>query len=211
MSILQFVSTRLRNPFVVFCLLAFLAGAAGRAFAHGGEDHGDEKPKTTANAKGLISHTARLGAYELMLKHPALEPNAATGARLFITEFATNNPATNIEAAVEIQSSDGAALSVALEKTEDAGTYNLKIPALSAGTYTIRAKLTYAGETDTAAFSGVDVKSAPADTAAGGASFGRDALIYVVGAIVLGLFGVLFYFVWRMPDARGTEKETVSA
>jgi hypothetical protein len=39
-------------------------------WAHGGEDHGDQNPKTTSNEKGTVSHSTRLGDVELMIKHP---------------------------------------------------------------------------------------------------------------------------------------------
>ena len=70
--------------------------------AHGGEDHGDAKPKTTANAKGVVSHSTRLGELELMVKHPAMEPDKPTTGLLFITKFETNEPFKAVDAKVEI-------------------------------------------------------------------------------------------------------------
>jgi len=87
----------------------------------------------------------------------------------------------------------------------------VKFPALPQGTYTIRANLTYGGETDTATFSGVQVQNAPTTSAQSGASWLNTALLYLIGAVVLGLFGILFYFVWRMADDKQVGEETVSA
>ena len=41
----------------VFAVL--LSASPISILAHGGEDHGDQKPKSTANAKGIVSHSAR--------------------------------------------------------------------------------------------------------------------------------------------------------
>lgn len=200
-------------------LVAFwFFGNAAPVFAHGGEDHGDAKPKTTASDKGTISRTARLGEYELTLKHPALEPDTATAARLFITKFQTNEAIDKATAQIEIESANGAAsatTAVAVEKTDIAGTYSVKIPALPEGVYAVRAKLTFNGETDTATFSGVEVKTQTAeaaDSTANGMSWARTALIVFVFALVLGLFGGLIYFVWRYAETGGEtyKEETVS-
>ncbi len=39
-----------------FLLLFFVAGNISQIFAHGGEDHGDAKPKTETTDKGTVSH-----------------------------------------------------------------------------------------------------------------------------------------------------------
>ncbi|MGI8493947.1 MAG: hypothetical protein ACR2L1_01375 [Pyrinomonadaceae bacterium] len=184
-------------------------GNAAQVFAHGGEDHGDEKPKVATTTKGTVSHTARLGDLEIMLKHPTLAPDTASDARLFITKFQTNEAFAAVNPAIEIESANGAVTQAVVEKTDTAGSFNVKIPALPNGTYTVRAKIAYNGETDTAVFSGVEVAPPAAETA-GGASWLNTALLFVVGATVLGLFGLLFYFVWRMAGEKQIGEETVS-
>jgi hypothetical protein len=178
-------------------------------FAHGGEDHGDQKPKATTSNKGTITRTARLGEYELTLKHQFLEPDMTTSAKLFVTKFQTNEPIETGNAAIEIESASGSAMEAAIEKTETAGSYNVKIPALPRGTYTVRAKLTYGGETDTATFSSVEVAPMPA-AAESTLSWARTALIGFVFALVLALFSGLIYFVWHFADGDSIKEETVS-
>lgn len=195
---------------VVLSSLVFLAGVSSIA-AHGGEDHGDEKPKTATTAKGTVLHTSRLGEFEVTLKHPALEPDTATTARFFVTRFETNEPAENANPAIEIEAANGAVTQAETEKTDTAGSFIVKIPALPEGVYTVRTKLTYGGETDTATFSGVEVSHAAAETAAVGAGWLGTVLLFLAGAIVLGSFGVLFYFAWRTADKKQIGEETVSA
>lgn len=198
---------------LLLSLMLGLLGNVSTVSAHGGEDHGDEKPKTATTDKGTVSHTSRLGGYEIMLKHPALEPDTATSARFFVTKFETNEAAENAAPAIEFESANGAVTQAEIEKTDAAGSFLIKIPALPEGDYTIRAKLTYGGETDTATFSGVEVSHAAETAGAGNASswFGTS-LLFLTGAIVLGLFAGLFYWAWQMA---GKEKiggeEAVSA
>lgn len=174
-----------------------LTGGSSFAFAHGGEDHGDEKPKTETTTKGTVSHTTRVGDLELMIKHPELQPDTATSARLFVTEFATNAPADKAAPTVEIESSNGAVTPVTVEKTDAVGSFALKIPALPAGTYTMRAKLTFNGETDTATFSAVEIKAPVAVSAEGFSAWAQTAAAALAALLILSLFGALVYFALR--------------
>ena len=178
-------------------------------FAHGGEDHGEQKPKSTANAKGIVTHSARIGDFEVMIKHQVLEPDVATSGRLFITKFETNEPFKNAVASVEIESANGNVSLTDVEAVEQPGIYNVKIPALPEGTYTMRTKLSYDGETDTATFSGIEVK--PAVAAAAETSWLTNALIGIVFSLVVFLLGGLILFVWRFAGSPAANKEALSA
>jgi len=201
--------------FTILVVLFLLAGNAPQILAHGGEDHGDSQPKTTTNEKGTISHTAHLGGFEIMLKHPWLEPDTATSARLFITKFETNEAVNEVTPAVEIESPNGSVTEAVVEKTDMVGSYNLKFSALSQGTYIVRIKLTYNNETDTATFSGVEVKTQPIISVEGEMSWARTLLIAFIFTVVVALFGGLVYFVWRYAGSsskpRPVREETVSA
>jgi hypothetical protein len=200
------------------CLLALFAFAvifsaqAVAIYAHNGEDHGDEKPKVATAVKGTVSRSARLGEFEITLKHPELEPDTATSARLFVTRFQTNE-AVGIDAAaptVQIESPAGTVTQVAAEKTDVPGSYILKIPALGEGNYTVRAGLKTGSGSDTATFSGVNVAGPAAEDGARGASWLRTVLLFLTGAVVLGLFGVLFYFTWHLAGGKPIGEESAS-
>ena len=178
--------------------------------AHGGEDHGDQKPKTTADSKGVISHSSRLGALEVMVKHPAIEPDKSTTGILFITSFETNEPFKLVDAKVEVESAGGSVFVAKVESGEQAGTYNVTFPAMPAGLYTMRANVSHDGETDTATFSGIDVKPA-AVTAEGSSSWFSAMLIGVVFLVVIILLIGLMYFVWRFAAGPGVNEEALSA
>jgi cobalamin biosynthesis Mg chelatase CobN len=187
-----------------------LSASPSYVLGHGGEDHGDQKPKSTANAKGIVSHSARLGEMELMLKHPALEPDQTTSGRLFITKFDTNEPFREAVAKVEMESSSGEIFTATTEVGEQPGTYALKFPALPRGTYNIRANVSHGGETDTATFSGIEVRPAVVSAEAG-ASWITTLLIGVVFSLVVVLLIGLVYFVWRFAPGPMVNEEALSA
>ncbi len=204
---------RKKTSVIGFLLIVLLAGNALQIFAHGGEDHGDAKPKTETTDKGTVSHSSRLGDLEVMLKHPLFKPDTATDGRLFVTKFETNEAFKDVVPVVEMESANGGVIQGTIEKSETAGVFSVKFPALPEGTYTIRTKLTHGGETDTATFSGVEVKNQPiAADENGGMSWLRTILIGFVFAIVLGLFGALTFFILRSgAEVQPQREETVSA
>lgn len=210
MKAFQKFSKRRELAAMVFLMIIFGAGNLLQVFAHGDEDHGDQKPKTTESAKGTVSHTMRIGDLEVMLKHPTLTPDAATDARLFVTKFETNEALAGVNPTLAIEAANGVVTQATVEKTDNGGSFKVKFPALPQGTYTIRANLTHGGETDTATFSGVQVQNAPITSSESGTSWLNTALLYLIGAVVLGLFGILFYFVWRMANDKQVGEEAVS-
>ena len=181
----------------VLALLVLFLSSSNIVLAHGGEDHGDQKPKTTSNAKGTVSHSTRLGDLELMIKHPTLEPDVATQAQMFVTNFATNEPIGNVTAAVEIEMSNGAVTTVAVQAGTQPGMYNIKLPALPEGTYVVRASLSYKGKTDTATFSGVRVEPKTLPAESGTISLLGSAGILIVFGFVIALLAGLGFLVWN--------------
>lgn len=214
MKAINIVNPKLRS-LVMALLLSLVIGLFGNAtpvLAHGGEDHGDEKPKTATTTAGTVTRSSKLGDFELMLKHSPLEPDTATAGRLFITRFATNEPVGEANPAVEIESANGAVTEIPIEKTDAAGSYTLKIPALPEGAYTIRTKVNAAGgKTNTATFSGVEIAHQEAVEEASSSSWTQTALMAMLFLIVLALFGSLIYFATRTFKNKPLGEQTVSA
>lgn len=200
---------------LLLSLMLGLFGNGAEVFAHGGEDHGDEKPQTATTATGTVSRTARLGDFEIMLKHALLEPDTATTGRLFITRFATNEPVDDANPALEVESASGAVTEISIEKTDAAGSYTVKIPALPEGAYTMRTKATVGGKTNTATFSGVEVahqETAATEGGAGGSSWLQTALTAILFLIASALFAGLIYLAVRVIKNKpvGEEETTTS-
>lgn len=206
--------SNLRNLLTILWLvLLVILGNAAQGFAHGDEDHGDEKPKTATTTAGTVTRSTRLGDFEITLKHSPLEPDAATTGRLFITKFATNEPVGDANPTIEIESANGAVTEIPIEKTVAAGSYVVKISALPEGAYTIRTKAVVAGgKTNTATFSGVEIahQKAAAETSIS-SSWTQTALMVLLFLIALFLFGGLVYFARRVFKNKPLGEETVSA
>lgn len=193
-----------------FALAFYWSGE--KVFAHGGEDHGEAKPKTETTDKGTVLHTTRVGDLEVMLKHERLIPDAGNAARLFVTKYENNAGADGVVPAIEIEATNGAVTAATVEKTDTAGSFTAKFPPLPAGTYLIRAKLAHAGETDTATFSGVAIENASAAaSAAGNGSWAQTAVTVLLFAVALALFGGLIYLAARAVRNKPLREETVSA
>ena len=195
----------------LLCVLA-IGSSAGvvRVSAHGGEDHGDQKPKTETTAKGAVLRTTRLGDFEVTVKHPPLEPGTIAHGSLFVTRYATNEPVDAGNVQVALEAPGGSISEVAVAKSATAGSYALDIPALTDGGYTLRVTLTAGGKASTATFSGVEVRNGvpAAGAAASGSGFLLTSMFLIVG---IGLFAALVYLSVRVAGRRTLREETVSA
>jgi len=60
--------------------------------AHGGEDHGDSKPKASVTPKNYFTATALSDVYELLIKYEPIKPNEDTHFKLFVSDFESNKP-----------------------------------------------------------------------------------------------------------------------
>lgn len=201
----------LRRIWVGFVVLSMLTldGSVSQVSAHGGEDHGDKKVVATTE-NGVVSRSARVGDFELLLKHPALVPDTQTSARLFMTHFATNEAASSAEITAEIEGTNGAVAKIPVEKTDAGGSYVLAIPALSDGDYTFRATLTINGKAETATLSGISVAHEES-AAVGGSTWSQTilmALLLLIGAL---LFGGLVYLAIRTVRTGPMREEAIAA
>ena len=198
--------------FLATFAVAFLGSGVAQVFAHGGEDHGDEKkPAAVSNQKGMVARTARAGDFEVLLKHAELEPDTETAGKLFITRFGTNEAFGEAKPAIEITAKDGKTFEVSEVKSDAPGSYSFKLPPLSEGAYTVLAKLNLGGKSDTATFSSVSVEHPAAESAAGAGSWARTALMALAALVVLGLLGGLMFFAVRFAKTDRINEEAVSA
>lgn len=60
--------------------------------AHGGEDHGDSKPKVSVTPKNYFTITALSDVYELLIKYEPIKPNEDVHFKLFVSDFESNKP-----------------------------------------------------------------------------------------------------------------------
>lgn len=191
-------------------LLFFLTGGT-KVLAHGGEDHGDQKPKTETTSKGSVLRTAKLGDLEITLKHSPLEPDTAATGKLFITKFATNEPVDATTLLLAVESANGSTTEVPFEKSSTMGSYVVQIPALPEGGYTLRATLTAGGTTSSATFSGVEVSHQEVATSGAAGSWPQLLLATVFLLLGIALFSGLVYLAVRVVRHKPLREEAVSA
>ncbi len=194
--------------FAVLSLLPF-AGSILQVFAHGGEDHGDQKVVATAE-NGMVSRSARVGDFEVLLKHPALVPDTPTSARLFLTHFATNEAVSSAEITAEIEATNGSVTKIPVEKTDAAGSYVVAVPALADGHYTFRTTIRTNGMTETATLSDISVEHKAAATV-GGSTWSQTflmALLLLIGGLLLG---GLVYLAIRTVRTEPMREEAIAA
>lgn len=196
---------------LVATLVLMFSGSGTIALAHGGEDHGDQQAAPTIK-NGMISRSARLGEFEVLIKHALLEPDTATSARLFVTQFETNEPVGDAGISLEVESANGMVTEVPVEKSDIAGTYIVTVPALAEGSYTVRARLNPKGKVETATFSGVEVGAKQASSpSAAGFSWTQTALTSLLLLVGLVLFGGLIFLAFRAVNGKQISKEAVTA
>ena len=206
---------KLLSNFFILSLLAagFLSVFfAAPIFAHGGEDHGDQKTKTVSNQEGIISHTARAGEFEIMLKHAPIEPDTEISGKLFVTRYDNNKPFADAQPTIEITAADGKTFEASDVKPSTDGIYNFKLPPMPEGVYTILARINASGKSYTATFSGVEINHSHVISAAeDNSSWTQIALAVLAALVILGLFGGLIYFALRIVKSEKVREEALSA
>ncbi len=186
-----------------------LLGGTPAALAHGGEDHGEQKVVASAQ-DGMVSRSARIGDFELLLKHPLLVPDTPASARLFLTQFATNEAVSGGDVTAEIEAPNGAVIEVPVVKTDVAGSYLVELSALAEGDYIFRTTVIMNGKTETATLSGIAVGHAE-HAKITGYSWSQALLIAVLFLIGAVLFAALIYLAIRTVKTRPIREEAVAA
>ncbi len=100
--------------------------------AHGGEDHSAEQAPVVAAGTGTVTRTARASDWEIVIKHPPLEPDHELAARVFVTRFETNEPIANAQVRVTMMGA-AASVEVVAAAGSTAGIYEVRLPPLPQG------------------------------------------------------------------------------
>lgn len=192
---------------VVAITLAILASSAS-VFAHGGEDHGESAPVVQAGA-GMQTRTARAGEWEVSIKHPVIEPDHETTARVFVTRFETNEPIGG--ASVFLRFGDGSVQEIAATAGATAGVYEVKLPPVPKGQHALTARVEAGNASETVRFGQVDVTTPPPAAVESSNSWARTGLVVLAALAALVAVGAVGY---RLSQGRGRgrmKEEAVTA
>ncbi|HMQ04363.1 MAG TPA: hypothetical protein PKD26_10645 [Pyrinomonadaceae bacterium] len=195
---------------VLLCFVAFVSQAVPTPVsAHGGEDHGDEKPTTETTAAGSVVRTTRLGEFELTLKHVPIAPDTPAHATLFVTNYTSNEPVASGEIQIAIDGQDVPTANATVARSTALGIYSIDLPALREGEYTIRVTVTDGGKASSATFSGIQVQTA----AAVGQATSWPQILLTGGFLFVGiaLFAALVFLSVKVARRRPITEEAVTA
>ncbi|MBA3320956.1 MAG: hypothetical protein H0T45_05855 [Pyrinomonadaceae bacterium] len=176
----------------VIALVVMLLMPGASALAHGGEDHGEKKAPVVSAGTGTITRVARVGDFEVTVKHLPIEPDKEIAARVFVTRFETNEPVG--KALVFLAFGDGgSAPEVSATATSTPGIYEVKLPPLPKGQYKLTARLDVNGTSGAAQYGAIEVAPAPPPAVESGSSWARTALIALALLVALGVAGMIVY------------------
>lgn len=192
-------------------IIAIAASIAVFAFgaeisAHEGEDHSHEAAPTIASGESMIVRVVRAGDVEITFKHPAIAPDARTHARVFVTRFETNEPIgdANVTLTFNAEGNDSPPATVAATRTATAGLYEIEIPPLPRGSYTMSGRFQFNGETREASFGELEVMPPASPRVESASVWARTALI------VFTLFIICFVVLLLLFRARRATHERMS-
>lgn len=180
---------------ILLALIVLAAALPSVLFAHGGEDHGDKK--AVAAGPGLIARTVRVGDYEVMMKHPTLEPLHEQSARLFITRYATNEPVKEATANLVIAAKGKEPIKVSSKPSARAGEFELTLPPLDSGSYTFSIAVKTGGAEESANYGAVSVETPTPVTVGGNLTDTKNVLLWLLVVLLLAVVGVSSYRVWH--------------
>ena len=188
--------TQNKFALLLLLLLTALVMPAQRSYAHGGEDHGDEKKAEAVPAgAGMVARVVRVGDYEVTIKHPNVEPDKEVSARLFITRFDTNEPVGNAKVVVIVDdAASGLPVEVEAKPTSTPGFYEAKLPPMMQGECKLSVRMDVGGNSLTADFGAMQVLMPEAAALTGVSLWARTALIGMALLVGLALVGAAIIF-----------------
>ncbi len=185
-----------RRLAAILIVAALTAVLPATSLAHEGEDHGESKAPVVAVGAGMVTRTARAGDWEIVIKHPSLEPDKETSARVFVTRFETNEPIANAQVRVTLTGAAAPLEAIATAGANSnigAGVYEVKLPPLPRGEYKLAAQVGANGASQTAQFGATQVAPAPPAQVESSSGWARTALIALALLAALGLGGIVAY------------------
>jgi hypothetical protein len=177
-------------------LILLILASSALTFAHGDEDHGDKKT-TVAAGPGLIARTAKVGDYEVTVKHPSLEPLHEHPARVFVTRYATNEPVKDAMVNLIIAIKGKELVKVLAKAAARPGEYEATMPPLDVGTYNFSAAISAGGANGTANYGAVVVEMPKPLAGSRGWAETKNAWLLALVLGLLALVSATGFLTWR--------------
>ncbi|MBI3652708.1 MAG: hypothetical protein HY231_16925 [Acidobacteria bacterium] len=204
---------KLRRSGLVWLLTLFLSVIQTPIiFAHGGEDHGDQKP-IAAPVGQMNVRLAKTDAYEVLVKYPNPKPAEETVFRIFLTDLKTNAPVEGLHIAMTWQPAntldaartfelgtvhaDTNALEAIAQATDTPGIYQAPVVLPEAGQFNIAFQLSGKSVAQAVTVTGIVVSPMAIANGSGGFLAGIPWLLLAL--IALPLLAALAYFLFLRP------------
>lgn len=181
-----------------------------KSFAHGGEDHAEDKPPAISSGANMVTRGARVGDLEAVLKHPPIEPDKEISARLFVTHFASNEPVGGAKLVLTFTANGGTQIEATAVPAETKGMYEAKLPPMPQGDYKVAARINRNGEEQTINYGTLQVASSHAVSSDANALWARTALISLAVLVSISLMGAIIYRIARATRRGGVKDETAA-
>jgi hypothetical protein len=195
----------------ILITFALLLGQSAMVFAHGGEDHGDQKP-VAPSAGQMNTKLAKAEGLEVLVKYPTPKPTEDTLLRVFVTDSKTNAPIAGVNVAMVLNfagktetatvssfgvvHADANAIDAVATPTDAPGIYEAHVVFPEVGQYNIALRLAGANINQEMAITGVAV---PARVAASNGSRAIPVtLIILFGLLLISLIAAA-YLMWLRP------------
>lgn len=189
------MKNQINNLATLFSLL--LTFISSTTFAHGGEDHGGEKPKSAATAAYFSSENSS-EIYEVLIKYGELKSGDDTHITLFLSDVNTNKPIEN--ATLIITNADDDSQKFEVVKKE-AGIYELHTKFAKNQKYNFNISINASLGADLIQIANIEVgKKLPKPTDAAddktttsNSFFSTANIITIVIALFIGVLAGLFF------------------
>lgn len=184
-----------------FYILFFISVFAGSLNAQDGHTHSHDEEATDQNglqSKGMFTIYAETGKYELTLKHDKIEPGEEGEMTLYIADYKTNEPLSNVDLKISAQADPS--LVVTTEESEP-GVYHLHATYPEAKPYALAVNINAPGYgPDLMLLSNVEVGMEPpsSELEEAGVEYEHSDWWKFIAVFVAGL-GIGYLFLRRRP------------
>jgi hypothetical protein len=192
--------SRGKRVLVLLIMLMIFFNLSSAVFAHGGEDHSEEKQSPVASIGQMNVKLARTDNLEILVKYPNPKFGEETLLRVFITELKTNTPVAGVNIALALShagKTTGDSNKIVALPTSTPGIYEARLTFPDAGQYNLLLQLAGQNINEQVTVSGIAVPAKAAD----GAAADRPGSTSVMLALALLLFSAIAagYLFWLRP------------
>ena len=177
-----------------------LAGFSSAVFAHGGEDHSEEKQAPVASVGQMNARLIKTDYLEILVKYPNPKFGEETLLRVFITDLKTNAPVPGVNVAMAfrfVDKPETAAIETVAAPTSTPGIYEARVALPDLGQYHLLMRLAGKNISERITVSGIVVPANSPD----GIQTDKTRVTIMLLALMVFLISAMAagYYFWLRP------------